>query len=134
MKLKVLPAGHAGEIDLQRIVTEKQKIVVTRVRARMLEDWKIDFFNNSLARFDLVRNRLWQLIHEETKKEDLYQYLDATAKNGVFEMMIQSMYGYGVLDSLMTDPSVTEITIDGVETIYFVVFRANVYPATYDCR
>lgn len=61
---------------------------------------------------------LRQIIHIES--ENTYSYLNLTAcdKAGILQRLLQKMFGFGVLQSLIENESITEIMVNGKNMIF----------------
>jgi pilus assembly protein CpaF len=91
--------------------------LVARVRQKIINKYKADDLNDT-EKVDMVAKEALNLIDEESAIMDGGVYLDINEKTQVLEKLIFTMFGYGILDPLIKDPSVTEIMVNGLDNIF----------------
>jgi pilus assembly protein CpaF len=91
--------------------------LVARVRQKIINKYKADDLNDT-EKVDMVAKEALNLIDEESATIDGGVYLDIQEKTQVLEKLIFTMFGYGILDPLIKDPSVTEIMVNGIDNIF----------------
>ncbi|RTE11331.1 CpaF family protein [Paenibacillus whitsoniae] len=65
-----------------------------------------------------IRNTIWKMIEDEIALQNKEWMLNSYDRSEVLEQLMHTMFGYGVLDSLIHDPQVTEIMVNGIHKIY----------------
>ena len=105
--------NESCEYDFSEIKNE----LVARVRQRVIQKYKSDDLNDS-DKMDLIAKDALNVIDEESSMMNGGIYLDVDEKSQVLEKLIFTMFGYGVLDPLIKDPSVTEIMVNGMDNIF----------------
>ena len=98
-------------------LNEKRLAILKNVRERLIELYNIDDIN-SIQKFNSIRNEAWNIIEDEIQKNFRCVYLDSYDKSEILELLIQTMFGYGILDSLIKDYSITEIMVNGLDKIF----------------
>lgn len=93
------PAGLTAKVR-ERLLDQSHRLDLTAPDAR-----------------SVVRDLIWQLIEEEEARNPLTLYT-AAEKAAVLERIFLTVFGYGMLDPLLHDPEVTEIMINGPDTIF----------------
>ncbi len=113
--------SHRGDSDnfesADKSLLDNKLMILKGVRERLVENNSIDDVN-SARKFNTIRNAAWSMIEEESDKSSVGIYLDSYDKAEIFELLIQNMFGYGILDALINDPSTTEIMVNGLEKIF----------------
>jgi pilus assembly protein CpaF len=108
---------NATDRDIELKLNEKRQAVLRAVRDRLIESYNIDEIN-SVQKFNSIRDEAWNIIEDEAQKNNTNLYLDSYDKSEILELLIQTMFGYGILDSLIKDSSVTEIMVNGLDKIF----------------
>lgn len=91
--------------------------LVSRVRQKIINKYKADDLNDE-QKMDRIAKEALNLIDEESAILDGGLYLDITEKTQILEKLMFTMFGYGILDPLIKDPSVTEIMVNGLDNIF----------------
>ncbi len=105
--------NESCEYDFSDIKNE----LVARVRQRVIQKYKSDDLDDS-DKMDVIAKDALNVIDEESSMMNGGIYLDVDEKTQVLEKLIFTMFGYGVLDPLIKDPSVTEIMVNGMDNIF----------------
>lgn len=108
------------EAELQKHQTnliENKLELLNKVKEKLIEKYSIDNIN-SINEFHSIRDEAWAMIEHEAEKNILSFYIDSHDKAELFERLIQTMFGYGILDPLINDPSTTEIMVNGIDNIF----------------
>ncbi len=98
-------------------LVENKLELLKKIREKLIEKYSISDID-SVQKFELIRKEAWSMIEEMAEKNHLNMYLDSYDKAEILEMLIQTMFGYGVLDPLIKDPSITEIMVNGTQKIF----------------
>jgi len=105
-----------GTDQAKEVMTTKFEIV-EKVREKLLEKYSIQEINNRKL-FESMKKVTWEIIEEEIAKDDLLYYLDSYEKADIFEILVQKMFGYGIIDPLISDNSITEIMVNELDKIF----------------
>jgi pilus assembly protein CpaF len=105
--------GESQKADFTKLKNE----LVSRVRQKVISRYKSEELNDT-EKMDAVAKDALNLIDEECATMNGGIFLDAHEKSQVLEKLMFTMFGYGVLDPLIKDPSVTEIMVNGLENIF----------------
>lgn len=109
-----------NEKSKQNIVFERNEEtnkLLQRIKERISEERQIDI-KDDVASKELLKRTIEQYMEEESEKDFSYLMLGAYEKSELAAMLFQNMVGYGVIDHLINDQDVTEIMINGPETIF----------------
>lgn len=117
-----------GQLKSENISNEKQldridgknesKLLLEKIiREKIIEKYSYIEIN-SIEKFTKIRNTAWSMIEDELQKNDLNTYLDSYDKAEIIERIICAILGYGVLEPLIKDESITEIMVNGIENIF----------------
>lgn len=107
-------------IKAKQIVTqisENKLIILKKVRERIIDSYHIDNID-TIRNFSIIRDSAWSMIEEEVENIHTGIYIDIYDKAEILEMLIQTMFGYGILDPLINDSSITEIMVNGIDKIF----------------
>lgn len=96
---------------------ESKLLIEKKIREKIIENYSFNEIN-SIEKFSIIRNAAWSMIEEEIDKNNFSIYLDSYDKAEIIEQVIHTIFGYGVLDPLISDPSITEIMVNGVNKIF----------------
>lgn len=88
---------------------EKKACIVKRLKKRVFEKYDLNGIEN-----DALEEIIKQMIIEEVKEE----YITITERVDITERVFDSIRGLGILDSIMKDPQITEVMINGPEDIF----------------
>ncbi|NLD50605.1 MAG: CpaF family protein [Clostridiaceae bacterium] len=99
-----------------RLVDNKLELL-KKIREKLIDKYSISDID-SVNKFELIKKEAWSMIEDTVQKNHLNIYLDSYDKADILEMLIQTMFGYGVLDPLIKDPSITEIMVNGTQKIF----------------
>lgn len=97
--------------------TQIKNQLVANVRQRIIKKYKSEELDDQ-DKMDTIAKDALNIIDEESASIRGGIYLDSNEKSIVLEKLIYSMFGYGVLDPLIKDPSVTEIMVNGLDKIF----------------
>lgn len=65
-----------------------------------------------------IREMAWRMIEEESGGQFAYLMLTTFEKGELLEKLLQTMFGFGILEPLLNDPSIKEIMINGAKKIF----------------
>lgn len=106
-----------NNIEKIKDIKESKLLLEKKIREKLIENYSFKEIN-SIEKFSLIRNAAWAMIEDEVEKTNLSVYLDSYDKAEIIEQVIQTIFGYGILDPLIKDPSITEIMVNGVNRIF----------------
>lgn len=92
-------------------------VLLREVRDRLTQDSDLKTLPPEQAR-SLARQRGWRIIEELSEGAFRHLILGAQDKSDLLERLLQSMFGFGVLEPLLRDPTITEIMINGPQRIF----------------
>lgn len=96
--------------------TEKEALY-NNVKKKIFES--IDFAGLDFEeRYEKVQTSTWLIIEEELNDRFSNLVLSIGEKNNILENILQIMFGYGVIEPIINDKSVTEIMINGTQNIF----------------
>lgn len=104
----------AKEVDS---ITESKLALLKKIREKLVENYTIEDMNQG-EKFNVIRAAAKSMIEDEIIKDDLNIYLDSYDKAEILEMVMQTIFGYGILDPLIRNSSITEIMINGTDKIF----------------
>lgn len=99
-----------------RLVDNKLELLKI-IREKLIDKYCISDIDSAM-KFELIKKEAWSMIEDTVLKNHHNIYLDSYDKADILEMLIQTMFGYGVLDPLIKDPSITEIMVNGTQKIF----------------
>ncbi|MHC1723784.1 MAG: CpaF family protein [Aminipila sp.] len=103
-------------IDLEARNKLKEKIIQS-IKDRISENRDINVLDTKNTRYTL-KNIFWKWIEEEAEVKYSHLMLSMQEKNEIFNLLLQNMFGYGVIEPFLKDSSVTEIMINGRRKIF----------------
>lgn len=109
--------AEEGSERIKKKLAENKFYLLEKVREKLIETYTLEEINTP-QKFNVIRNSAWSLLEEEAEKGELNLYLDSYDKAEILELLVQRMFGYGVLDPLIQDASITEIMVNGLEKIF----------------
>lgn len=65
-----------------------------------------------------IREMAWRVIEEESSGQFAYLMLTTLEKGELLEKLLQTMFGLGILEPLLNDPSIKEIMINGAKQVF----------------
>lgn len=65
-----------------------------------------------------IREMAWRVIEEESGGQFAYLMLTTLEKGELLEKLLQTMFGLGILEPLLNDPSIKEIMINGAKQVF----------------
>ncbi|WP_127580756.1 CpaF family protein [Paenibacillus koleovorans] len=96
---------------------DKKHDVYQRVRQRISENR--DLFVSGLNQdLEYIRNMIWRIIEDEMEFNRREWTLNSYERAEILEQLMHTMFGYGILENLIHDPSVTEIMVNGLSKIF----------------
>jgi pilus assembly protein CpaF len=95
-------------------INEAQRSLKERVKRKLISELDPSF---DTAQVDEVRLRLKSLFDQIIEAENLV--LTRAEKERLFEELAADVIGFGPIEPLLNDPSVTEIMVNGPKKIYF---------------
>jgi len=110
-------SNSAKDIETIEDINESKLILEKIIREKLIENYSFNEIN-SIEKFSIIRNAAWSMIENEIEKNNLSIYFDSYDKAEIIEKVIQTIFGYGVLDPLISDPSITEIMVNGINKIF----------------
>lgn len=96
---------------------ESKLILEKKIREKLVENYSFSEIN-SIEKFSIIRDAAWAMIEDEIEKNNLSVYFDSYDKAEIIEQVIHTIFGYGVLDPLISDPAITEIMVNGINKIF----------------
>lgn len=78
---------------------------------------RVDFATIALQNADKQRGRIQHVVEETIAERRLE--LNSEERQGLVEMVLDEMLGLGPLEPLLADPGITDIMVNGPETVYF---------------
>lgn len=93
---------------------DKKSEIYNRVRHRISENRDL-FVNQDLQ---YIRNNLWKIIEDEMEANRSEWMLTSYERAEVLELIMHTMFGYGILEPLIHDSTITEIMVNGLDKIY----------------
>lgn len=110
-------SSSTNDIETIENINESKLILEKIIREKLIENYSFNEIN-SIEKFGIIRNAAWSMIEDEIEKSNLAVYLDSYDKAEIIEKVIQTIFGYGVLDPLIADHSITEIMVNGINKIF----------------
>jgi pilus assembly protein CpaF len=99
---------------VQTQVTEAQRSLKDRVKRKLISELDPSIDTNKI---DEVRQRLKSLFDQIIEAENLV--LTRAEKERLFEELAADVIGFGPIEPLLTDPTVSEVMVNGPKKIYF---------------
>ncbi|MFT8349072.1 CpaF family protein [Clostridium saccharoperbutylacetonicum] len=96
---------------------EAKLLLEKKIREKLIENYSFNDIN-SIEKFGIIRNAAWSMIEDEINMNNLAIYFDSYDKAEIIEQVIYTIFGYGVLDPLIKDSSITEIMVNGINKIF----------------
>lgn len=106
-----------GSSEVVEDIKESKLLLEKKIKEKLIENYSFSEIN-SIEKFSIIRNAAWSMIEDEIEKNNLSIYLDSYDKAEIIEQVIHAIFGYGVLDPLIKDPSITEIMVNGINKIF----------------
>jgi len=102
--------------DLTELDSRKESLIDT-IKQRLLEyrDYGNATFDEKLS---IVRQIAFKLLDDETARDYKDLLLTSFEKNEIIDNMIQSMFGYGVIEPYIHNEDITEIMVNGLNCIF----------------
>lgn len=97
--------------------TDKKTQVYHRVRLRISENRDL-FLSNGLEDLQYIRNNIWKIIEDELEANRSQWILSSYERAEILEQLMHTMFGYGIIEPLIHDRSITEIMVNGINKIY----------------
>src|SRR6202171_595183 len=101
-------------VPIQSQATEAQRSLKERVKRKLISELDPSTDTNEI---DEVRHRLKNLFDQIIEAENLV--LTRAEKERLFEELAADVIGFGPIEPLLIDPTVTEIMVNGPKKIYF---------------
>ena len=101
-------------VPAQSQATEAQRSLKERVKRKLISELDPSTDTNDS---DEVRHRLKNLFDQIIEAENLV--LTRAEKERLFEELAADVIGFGPIEPLLIDPTVTEIMVNGPKKIYF---------------
>jgi len=98
--------------------TQTKIAIMQAVKDRISLDRTIDIFSVDEAKKKIQQSSL-RWIEEEVNNNFTDTILSTNDKYDIYELLLQNMFGFGVIEPLLLDPKITEIMINGKDTIFF---------------
>lgn len=99
---------------------ERNKIkerIMQDIKNRISENREINVHNSKEAK-NILSDIVWKWIEEAADSNYSHLMLSLHEKNEIFNLLLQNMFGYGVIEPLLKDPAITEIMINGRKKIF----------------
>jgi pilus assembly protein CpaF len=118
-------AGSADKLDLQR---ENLSHVRDEVQQRVLAEFEGEVTLENIPR---LRTMVEGFFHQVVSEENLL--FTRAIKARMLEWVVADILGYGPLEPMLRDPEITEIMVNGPETIYVERFgKIEVTEASFE--
>lgn len=88
---------------------EKKQALINRIRPAILE-----YANFDKPTDEALKAHISEIVFAEAER----QYLTITEKNEIIELIYCSIRGMGLLDEIIADESITEVMINGADTVF----------------
>lgn len=88
-----------------------------KIRERLVESYSFDN-TNKIEKFNTIRTSAMSMIEDEVNQNSCSTYLDSYDKAEILEMLMQGIFGYGILDPLIKNKNITEIMVNGLDNIF----------------
>ena len=99
---------------IQSQVTEAQRSLKDRVKRKLISELDPSVDSNEI---DEVRHRLKSLFDQIIESENLV--LTRAEKERLFEELAADVIGFGPIEPLLNDASVSEVMVNGPKKVYF---------------
>ncbi|OAS16042.1 CpaF family protein [Paenibacillus oryzisoli] len=113
-RMFVKEAAVANEVI--DVINNKAEIF-SSVRQKIADNREL-FSNDNKNDLPYIRNAIWRIIEDEIDMQKKEWLLSSYDRSEILEQLMHTMFGYGILDSLIHDPQVTEIMVNGIHKIY----------------
>jgi pilus assembly protein CpaF len=111
-----LSAGAEGDSSSKEYVDKKMQ-VYQRVRQRISENRDL-FLTHGSQDLQYIRNNIWKIIEDEQESNRSEWILTSYERAEILEQLMHTMFGYGIIEPLINDRSITEIMVNGINKIY----------------
>lgn len=115
-----LKEKHYGKFKDKKVTIRSKEIhqqIVQAVKNKISSEREIDIRNLEEAK--IVNQSALRWIDEEVEDNFSTELLSIQDKYEIFEQLVQNMFGYGVIEPLLNDESVTEVMINGLDKIFY---------------
>ena len=91
------------------MLIEQEQDLVLRIKRIATEDLPLSQLSD-----DQLRAEIEQIVDEQTRG----QYFSVSARVNLVEQVYSSIRGFGLLDAIISDDTITEVMINGPENIF----------------
>lgn len=114
---EIIKMAKSKEIHAVFDLNSEKEMLFQSVKKRILDT--IDFSGLGFGeRVEKVKTNTWRIIEEELIEKYKNIILSPIEKSDIIEKILQVMFGYGVIEPFINDPSITEIMINGTHNIF----------------
>lgn len=106
---------ESGQINIGN--REIKLEIMNAIKNKISERREIDIFNLEVAK-EKIQNATMKWIEEEINTNYRQVILSMHDKHDIYDLLINSIFGFGVIEPILKDKSITEIMINGPENIY----------------
>jgi pilus assembly protein CpaF len=111
---KSVPRGsEQSNINNREIKLE----IMNAVKNKISERREIDIFNLEVAK-EKIKKAATKWIEEEINTNYRQVMLSIHDKHDIYDLLVNSIFGFGVIEPILRDKSITEIMINGPEHIF----------------
>lgn len=111
---KSIPSGN-GQMNISN--KELKLEIMSAIKNKISEKREIDIFNLEAAK-EKIKTVAPKWIEEEINTNHRQVIFSVHDKHDIFELLLNSIFGFGVIEPILKDKSITEIMINGPENIY----------------
>jgi pilus assembly protein CpaF len=118
--LKTLPRSeHPSGIALskERDINQGVEQLIRHLREKLTQDKRVKELESQQEE-SAIRDIAWRFLEEETESGYSWLMLDSREKGEVLDKLLRNMFGYGIIEPYLGDPDITEIMINGPDTIF----------------
>ncbi|WBW95956.1 CpaF family protein [Oceanirhabdus sp. W0125-5] len=116
--IKSIQDKASGNKKSESIGNKEVKMqIMNAVKNKISDSRDIDIFNIESAK-EKIENSAIKWIEEEINNEFRNEILSIHDKYEIYDLLINSIFGFGIIEPLLKDKEVTEIMINGPKSIY----------------
>lgn len=114
MSIENMILARKGSLSHKKETTIR---IVEKVRKEIIDDRRIRNLNNP-QNLEEIWNTAWRFIEKEIKEYEPELIFTSSEKAEMMKKLGNVMFGYGVLDTLIENPDITEIMVNGKDNIF----------------
>lgn len=103
--------------DEKNNINKNKFMLLKKIREKLVENYSMDN-KNKIEKYNTIRTIAISMIEDEASKKDFNVYLDSYDKAEILENIMQNIFGYGILDPLISNENITEIMVNGTDKIF----------------